>query len=158
MKNNFNKTFSFKTQMGIGDLGEKDFLKYYAALGPKKSVDDLTTDFILGNGKRVELKSESRTLEETENFFIELYSDVDASKIGGPCKARQDNVNYFIYYFPKNKTFFWFNTIELCDKFNNLALSGKWQIKTIRNRGYYTNGFAMPRIEFNDILMKKDTF
>src|SRR5271170_7514484 len=105
MKNNYNKVFDFKAQMAIGDQGEKDFLERYTSLAPKKSTKDRAVDFILGDGKKVELKSDSYSMEETENFFMEIYGCITTSKLGGPLRAKADNIDYFVYYFPKNKTF-----------------------------------------------------
>ena len=158
MKNNFGKVFDFKAQMAIGDKGEKDFLEQYKSLAPKKSVEDKTCDFILGNGKRVELKSDSYTMEETENFFMEIYGCITTSKLGGPLRARQDKVDYFVYYFPKNRTFFWFRTDELCERLEAIILTNKYKQKSIRNKGWSAIGYAIPRAEFTDLEMKKDTF
>ena len=158
MKNNFGKVFDFKAQMAIGNKGEQDFLTQYKSLGPVKSEDDKTFDFRLGNGKKVELKSDSYSMEETENFFMEVCGCITTAKLGGPLRAKQDKVDYFVYYFPRNKTFFWFRTDELCERLELIILTKKYKAKDIKNKGWTAIGYAIPRSEFADLEMKQDKF
>ena len=152
-----NKTFGFKAQMAIGDKGEKDFLKRYKDLNPVKS-EDRAIDFHLSDGKTVELKSDSYPMEKTENMFFETLSDMDSGKIGGVHRAKRDKIDYFVYYYPTNKTFFWFDVDKLHAAVEKLIKSGSYKAKIIRNSRWLTQGYALPRSAFKDIILKEDVF
>lgn len=143
------KTFHFGEQFNFGNKGESDFLKYYKAI----KSSDRAYDFIL-NKETVEIKTESRTLEQTPNFFIERYSDIDKLKPGGPWQSI--NTNYFIYYFINDKTFFWFKSKELCS-FLDIWIETQKPIY-IKNRTYTSVGFKVPRDIVSHLLIKVDKF
>lgn len=151
------EVFDFDAQLEVGNDGEEDFKRYYKSLRPKKS-EERKIDFILGDGQTVELKTDTYEMDKTPNFFMEMFGSVDESKIGGPWRAMQDGVNLFVYYFPKNKTFFWFKTEVLCKRLDSLVASGRFQPKEIRNKGWSARGYAIPRNELDEVLLKKDAF
>ena len=151
------QTFGFQEQLNIGNKGEKDFLRYFKELEPKKS-EAREVDFILKNGKTCELKSDSYLMEETPNYFMEMFSNTESGSLGGPFRAAQDNVDYFIYYFPKNKVFHWFETQKLCKLVEEKILILKLKPKNIRNKGWTTSGYCVPRSELESILIRKDVF
>lgn len=148
------KVFDFKTQMAIGDIGESHFCSRYAFLTPKKS-EERAIDFHLSDGKSVELKTDDYPIEATANFFMEITSH---GKLGGPYRAHQDNIDFFVYYFLKNQTFFWFDTKTLCPKLDELIKSNRFKIKIIKNKGWSAEGYAIPRAELESVLLKKDVF
>lgn len=149
--------FDFQEQLVVGNVGENDFLKYYAKLNPRKSLDR-KIDIFLGDGTSIELKTDTYNMEATENFFMELYSDESAGVIGGPWRAQQDHVEFFVYYFPKNKTFFWFKTEQLCAALETIISESRLNLKTIRNKGWNAQGYAIPRTRLEAALYKKETF
>lgn len=148
------KVFDFKTQMAIGDIGENHFCTRYADLAPKKSVER-AVDFHLADGRSVELKTDDYPMDSTANFFMEITSH---GKLGGPYRAQQDNIDLFVYYFLKNQTFFWFETKTLCPRLDTLIKSNRYKIKIIKNKGWSAEGYAIPRAEFESVLLKKDVF
>jgi hypothetical protein len=148
------KIFNFKTQMAVGDRGEKSFVESYPELAPQKS-EDRAIDFILKTGASVELKTDDYDMSATSNFFMEVTSH---GKLGGPYRAKQDNVDYFVYYFIKNRTFFWFNTNKLCDALDLIISEKKLKLKTIRNNGWEAQGYAVPREALESVLLKKHVF
>lgn len=150
------KVFDFQTQMKAGDLGEALFLKCYASLEPQKSHGDLRVDFHLKDGKTIELKADTYREEDTPNFFMEYFSDMNTGKKGGPWRALDDGIDYFVYLFLKNKTFYWFEPRVICpilDKF----IEGK-SYKQIKNKGWLTIGYTVPRDSLSGLLVKKDVF
>lgn len=151
------KTFGFKTQMGIGDAGERDFRTSYPELKPEKS-EDRAVDFILSNGQTVELKTDTYPMEKTPNFFMETLSDTNSGKLGGPWRAQQDGVAYFVYYFVTDKTFFWFDPKQLCLRLEKLIAEKKYRIKSIANRSWTTQGYAVPREDVADLCLRRDSF
>lgn len=149
-----NKVFNFKTQMAVGDKGESEFCLYYPELEPLKSKEK-SVDFILKDGRIVEVKTESRCMNTTPNFFMETMSH---GKIGGPWRAKQDGVDDFVVYFIQNKTFFWFEPITLCDRLEFLITTKKFKLKTIWNPNWTAEGYAIPRSELEDVTLKQDVF
>ncbi len=152
------KKFDFKSQMKVGNSGESDFKQYYAELEPLKSVEDLKYDFTLKNGKTIELKCDTYPMEKTPNFFMEYYSDVNKEKIGGPWRAAKDNIDYFCYYFNKNKVFYWFNPNELVSFLDTYIELNQPNYKYIGNRGWVTNGIAIDRDIVGHLVKRKDIF
>lgn len=148
--------FDFDTQLGVGNDGESDFQKHYRSLRPKKS-NDRKIDFVLNTGKTVELKTDTYDMDKTPNFFMEMFGNIDDGKIGGPWRAMQDSVDFFVYYFPKNKTFFWFETVKLCGLLDQIVAAGL-QPKEILNKGWKARGYAVPRSSVTSALLRQDTF
>lgn len=151
------KPFDFNTQLVAGNEGESDFVKYYADEGPVKS-SDRSYDFLLANGKKVELKTDTYDMNDTMNFFMEMFGNVADSKIGGPWRALQDGVDFFVYYFPKNKIFFWFETTTLCKALDVVIAGNYIKPKEIRNKGWTTLGYAVPRESINGAVLKINSF
>lgn len=148
-------TFTFKEQLLVGEQGEKDFVRYHSGLSPQKSKD-LAYDFILADGTTVELKTDNYSMEKTSNFFMEAISDTKTGKLGGPSRAYKDGVTYFVYYFQRDKTFFWFETEKLFYRLKELVDSGRYKPKFVMNNGWSTAGFAIPRTEFETVLLRKE--
>jgi hypothetical protein len=134
--------FQFKKQLNIGDDGEKLFLKTYQSRQSKKA-DGIKFDFFIDDGKTVELKTDTYSMSRTPNFFMEYFGNKDSGAIGGPWRALRDKVDYFVYLFLYDRTFFWFDPKTLCPfldgEINNL------RPKEIPNRTWTTVGFAVPR-------------
>jgi len=152
-----NELFDFDKQLEVGNEGESDFQKYYESLGPQKPKDR-AIDFILANGTTVELKTDTYDMDKTPNFFMEIFGSIDEGKIGGPWRAMQDGVDFFVYYFPKNRTFFWFRTVSLCNRLDSVISNYSLAPKEIRNKGWTARGYAVPRDTLSDIEYRKDTF
>lgn len=151
------RTFDFDEQLSVGNRGESDFIKFYSSMKPIKS-QDRSIDFVLANGKTVELKTDTYDIERTPNFFMEIFGDITESKIGGPWRALQDGVTFFVYYFPKNRTFFWFDTVVLCRRLDDIVSRNSLLPKEIKNKGWSARGYAVPRAELIDIEYQRDTF
>ena len=147
------KLYSFKKQLEEGNKGEDLFLSCYKNLNPRKfSTNDY--DIIINKNDKVEIKCDTWDEKDTPNFFIERYSNDKKKNDGGPFRAK--NSKYFIYLFIKNKTFYWFCPNKLCDFLSN-RLKG-YEKKYIRNNGYYTIGYLVPRIDLEHLLIRKDKF
>lgn len=146
------KTFDFKEQLKVGAKGEDLFLALY----PKaEKTDGIKHDFIL-NGKTIELKTDSYDMETTKNFFMEHISDIkglkdsdgklgreNGVKMGGPWRALEDGVDYFVYLFQKQKKCFWFKPKPLVEFLNEHIKTLGY--KVIRNKGWSSRGYAVER-------------
>ena len=144
------KIFDFKTEMNKGDKGELEFLKYYP-----KAVKHPTRehDFDL-DGKKIELKSDFYTFEDTDNFFIERYSDYDKLKDGSVWQSA--HCDYFVYYFINEGVFFWFDMTKF-RKFLDEYIKNKSYV-LIRNRAWTALGYKVPRDICKDFIIKQDNF
>ncbi len=142
------EVFTFKKQIGVGNVGESLFLKTYA--GSIKSTD-LKYDFTY-NGKTVELKTDTYPMEKTANYFMEQYGSIEDKKLGGPWRAAQDNVDFFVYLYLADKKFFWFETKALKEFLDKQILSMRG--KSVWNKGYTTFGFAVPRDILEHLVIK----
>jgi len=153
--------FNFDDQKRIGDVGENDFLRIYESMGAKKSLTDFRMDFTLNDGKTVELKTDSYDMERTPNFFMEQLTVSDTgSNLGGPWRSKEHNIDFFVYYFVKNKVFFWFAPIPLCEFLNRFVEENKLKPISIPNKdrrgGYYEAlGFKIPRDVVASLLIRE---
>lgn len=154
------KVFNFNDQRRIGDIGESDFVKVYENLKPKKSEANFQIDFTLSNGKTVELKTDSYDMERTPNFFMEQMTiSGKNSNLGGPWRAKEHKLDYFVYYFLKNKSFFWYEPKPLCKFLDKFVEEYKLKPISIPNkdsRGNYYEalGFKIPRDSIIHLLLK----
>ena len=147
------KTFNFDEQLKVGDKGEKDFITVHQNDGPVKSKD-LKYDFILSNGKRVELKTDTYNVNATPNFFIEILGNTNSGQLGGPWRALADGIDYFVYYYMTNGIFFWFETQKLCTKLSEIIATLNLIPKEIKNTSWSTRGYLIRRELLEDILLK----
>jgi hypothetical protein len=152
------KTFSFDKQLAVGDTGESDFCRYYDNLSPVKSKQDMSYDFLLNTGEKVELKTDTYNMEDTGNFFMEIFGDIEKSKMGGPWRAMQDSVQYFVYYFKNNKTFFWFDVSMLCNALDSIIAKHHFTPREIKNKNWITRGYLIPRELLKDYMIRTDVF
>ena len=132
---------SFSKSLEVGKAGELAFMELWPGL---ERLDGRTHDFFSpSSGKTIELKTDSYDMNKTANFFIELWSDLEQEKVGGPWQARKNATDLWIYYFRQNQTAFEFNVAELAewtDK-NHAA----YKPVHIFNPSWVTAGIKVPR-------------
>ena len=146
------KTFDFQKQLKVGAKGEELFLSLYPNV---TKTDGIKHDFEW-NGKTIELKTDTYSMEDTPNFFMEHISDVKSmdspkTKMGGPWRALEDGVDYFVYMFSKQKKCFWFRPKDLV-KFldEHIKTLG---YKVIRNKGWTSRGYAVAREKVSHLYL-----
>ena len=143
------KVFSFKEQLGVGATGERMFIEFYGGT----PSEDRKYDISHTDGK-IELKTDTYSMEKTGNFFMEKFGSIEDSKIGGPWRAAQDDIDFFVYFYVTDKTFFWFKSKQLVEFLEKYTATLK--AKTVRNKAYTTLGYAVPREALEHILFRKD--
>lgn len=143
------KLFSFLGQKSLGDVGEQLFFDFYKGNGVKKE-DGRLYDFSL-KGETIELKTDSYT---STNYFMEQYGNISKSSLGGPWRALKDEVNWFVYFFIKERTFYWFEPKPLCAFLDVYILDKKPKI--IHNKNYETLGWTVDRDLIKDLLKRED--
>jgi hypothetical protein len=152
---NFKKTFSFHKQLKKGGIGEKLFIECYHDLHPVKSPMK-EVDIFINNNEKVELKSDFYSQEDTPNLFIELIGNTVNNKLGGPHLSLQNDIDWFVYLYINDRTFYWFNTKELCDFIDNNG--HKYETKEIKNYGWSSLGLLVPREDIQNLVKRKDIF
>lgn len=147
--------FDFGVQDKIGKKGEAIFLAKYPEF--KHIGSDIWTknDFVNAKGEVVELKTDTYDMDRTPNFFIEVFSKDTTFSPGG--FFRSNNATYYVYFFLKNRTAFWFKPEDLIRKMDNPGFFNRELIK-VANLEYNTLGLTINRDYFNDILLKKETW
>ena len=133
------KTFGWKTQLSVGQRGEKLFQETY----PKSTQTDGRIDDFILDGERIELKSDSYEMSKTSNVFLEFYGNTDKKSVGGPWRTAQDDIKWFVYLFLHDKKFFWYESKKLVKFLDEHIKTLKPKI--VRNKGYDTCGFAVSR-------------
>ncbi len=150
-----NKVFGFQTQLKQGEKGEQYFIKCYHELNPRKS-SAREVDIFINDNETVELKSDSYPESETENFFIELVGSTKTGKLGGAHLAHKNDINYFVYHYTTDKTFYWFRPVDLVKYIEENG--HEFEKKEIMNRGWSSLGLLIPRHKIEHLLVKKDKF
>lgn len=151
------KIFGFKEQLNVGNSGEDLFIKLYKDLNPSKG-DGKIEDIILGDSKTIEIKTDSYDINKTPNLFIEHYGNISKKKFGGPWRALNDNIDYFVYLFIKQRHFFWFSPKKLVERVELLHSRNMVESKYIRNPHYETLGYIVNRNLLTDIIIREDNF
>ncbi len=143
--------FIFENSLKEGQKGEELFLNIFKDRLVR--LDGKNADFKLLDGRTVELKSDYYDNNKTSNFFFERYSDKDRLTNGGPWQALDKNIDLFVYWFPKNKTIYVFNTKKLVEKLNSIVES--YELVDIPNKSWITSGYKIPRNYLQDIILQE---
>lgn len=134
---------NFNDSLKKGKLGERWLFENWPHPG-LEVLDGRKSDFIdIRTGKKLELKTDSYNMYNTPNFFIEMWSDVDKLKPGGPNQALLHGSDIWVYLFINNNTYFIFDTQKLVDYIKEN--SHKYTVVTVNNRSWTTTGYKVPR-------------
>lgn len=144
------RVFGFKAQLAVGAAGERRFLAHYQDVRP---LDGRRGDFAGNRGAIIELKSDSRAASDTANFFMERFSSVERSAIGGPWQALEHGADYFVYMFSCGRAA-WFEVAALVSFLD--ACADQFEQRAIRNRGWTGLGWLVPQSAVADLIVKLD--
>lgn len=144
---------NFHADLAVGQAGERELI----ALAAKHNVvltqtDGRKGDLLDVDGNLWEVKSDGYDHDRTVNFFLEIMSDVDKGKLGGPAQALMNNCKYYAYFFVKNRIAYIFDTADLIEQMKRVNLG---QQKQIRNVRWTTIGYATPRSLFKPLFVWK---
>lgn len=118
---------------------------------PLLTYPERAFDFWRVDGKKVEVKTDWYSLDSTEFFFIERWSDVDKKKPGGPWQS-QDKADIFVYLFIRDGVYFEFDDMDaLVNRLEDLTK--KLKLIRIRNRGYSGGGYKVPLADLADLYV-----
>ena len=140
------KSFKWKDQLEVGSRGEELLMEHYPT--PLVIYAAHRADFRrLSDGKLVELKTDTYSLEKTENIFAERWGNIEEKKPGGPWRARKDRVGVFIYYFSGHNVWLEWDTKELCKLLDKLTKKSK--LVYIKSSGWCVAGY---KVAIRDVL------
>lgn len=143
------KAFDFKQQLKIGTRGEALFLANYRE--PLDLHPENDGDFVVrSTGAKLELKTDSYSMDKTENFFVERWSDLQRQRPGGPWQALGHGCSLFVYLFVNNATYFEFRDLpKLVERLEDLTKDKGFV--TVRNKAWTTAGFKVKREALKDL-------
>jgi hypothetical protein len=137
---------NFARDLKVGQAAELSFIKLAASHGIiLTQTDGRKGDLVDIEGKLWECKGDQYDHNKTANFFIELFSDVEAAKKGGPWQALDNKCDYFVYFFSANKIAYIFSTEDLVRQVDHYLSIEKPPLIEIRNRAWITVGAKVPR-------------
>lgn len=143
---------SFAKSLAKGKLGEDLLNEVWPTL---RRLDGRKADFVdTISGLRIELKSDSYNMEKTPNFFIEIWSDIDRHKVGGPWQALEHGSDLWIYMFQANRTMFIFEVATLVATLEKLV--DEYPRIEIPNKSWTTIGVKVPRERLSHIYEKRE--
>ena len=159
-------TFDFHTQLKLGDEGERIFMKHFGNLFHKNNNKNVKLpDFIHKNtGALAEIKYDDspRAIRNAKNFqvnfFVELYSNSKFKSLGGPFRAVEEGVDYYVYIFKEPFRIFLFDAVKFRDTASTLIGSKKYKDLFIKNKCWHTQGYAIPIHLFKNCEIKSETF
>jgi hypothetical protein len=144
------KAFSFKDQLAIGEDGERLFIECYPR--PLRKNHSRNSDLVcLVTGERIELKTDTYPVGETDNFFIERWSNLEEQKPGSLWQSRR-KADVFIYYYSNDGLYWEFRNIKaLIKRLEDLEKQGLLPVRTVPNKGWTTSGFLVKRRLIEDL-------
>jgi hypothetical protein len=84
-------------------------------------------------------------MAKTPNFFMERWSNREKQAPGGPWQALLKGSTCFVYLYIGDRTWFVCEDLPaLCEELDTLVTQLK--PKQIMNRGWITEGYAVPRV------------
>lgn len=134
---------NFKKSLAAGAKGED---RIHAMFPKWTRKDGRKEDFVTEDGLLVEVKTESRTTEQTPNVALEVESS--PGKPGAIQRAVNDGVSLVVYLFADDKMFF-YDATRLLDfmKVND----SKYRVVKIANRTYNTTIIVVPRADLKEV-------
>ncbi len=132
----------FHKDLARGKAGELAVQKLWPELIP---TDGRSGDFVLPNGDKVEVKSDSYNHDVTPNFFIELVSNVEKGKSGGPAQAAEHGCKYYCYYYSSHNIAYIFEVADLIKQVEDYVRMFNPKPVEVRNIRWTTIGLKVSR-------------
>ena len=145
-------TFSFETQLKLGNEGEQLFYnKYKDYFEKNNSQNVMAPDFInKKTGALAEIKFDNSTRAARDsnnlqkNFFVEMFSNSREMTLGGPFRAVEEGVDYYVYMFKEPFRIFIFDAVKFKNKAARIINKNDFRELFIKNKTWYTSGYALP--------------
>ena len=138
--------YNFRSSLKQGAAGEDRLHKLFPAWTRK---DGKKEDFVTPEGKKVELKTEGRTTEQTPNLALEWESS--PGKPGAIRRACDDLIDYIIYLYADDKYFVYRPEELLLFMVENEDL---YRMVKVQNSTYTTLVLLVPRDAVKHLLVE----
>ena len=155
--------FDFDTQLNLGKEGEEKFASLYPCFKYNNDENCKEPDFVhKQTGAIVEIKYDDsvRAIRGADNkqlnFFVEQFSNTDALTLGGPFRAVQEGVDYYVYMFKNPFRIFIYDAVKFRDIASELIYNGRYKECFIKNKGWWTSGFPLPIGAFEEARVEGD--
>ncbi len=140
------KIFDFHTQNRVGDAGARIIEDNYPEKLQKLQYDSPIGDYMLPDGRILEMKTDTYPLARTPNFFMEFYSNTQKGTYGGPWRAYHLGADIFLYLYLTDKVYYEFHDLQaLVAELEKLVKENKTQAVVVQNRKFTTTGFKVDR-------------
>lgn len=94
--------------------------------------------------------------KDTGNFFWERYSSLTTKREGGAHRSLLEGIDVLCYYITVTGTVYYFNDMQaLVIRIDDYVKRKKPRLHYIKNQGYTTAGYALPRLHFSDLYTKE---
>lgn len=143
------KVFDWKTQLAIGEEGERIFAEHYHDK-PLTKIEAHYADFKTKEGEVLELKTDTYPMSKTPNFYFERYSDMKKKSPGGIWQSMDKGVQVFCYFFKSDGVYFEFRDMPALKQCVEDYIRDKSYV-IIRNKGYSSQGYKIPRSLLNHL-------
>lgn len=114
-----------------------------------EQLDGRHSDFLTQDGEAIELKTDRRDSRTSPNVFLEVFSNLEKQRPGGPYQAFGRGSTVYAYYFALDKRLFVYDTVKLLKHLE----ANKYKVHRILNRGWITTGVAVPRANLEAALV-----
>jgi len=155
--------FDFEEQLKLGKEGELKFAELYPCFKYNNDKDVMAPDFVhkeTGSIAEVKYDNSVRALKDKNgnqlNFFVEQYSNHAEMTLGGPFRAVEEGVDYYVYMFKQPFRIFIFDACKFRDMAAELIYSGLYKECFIKNKGWWTSGFPLPIEMFKECRVEGD--
>lgn len=127
---------NFVRDLARGKEGELFLLEQFPSL---VRTDGRKFDFTTSAGVPLEVKFD---FLKYPNIFLEIISNSNKESPGAIWQSLLNGVEYFVYVFKHDSSVRIYRVSELC--WYLFKTHGKYSIKKVRNKTYYTHGYAIP--------------
>ena len=156
-------TFDFNDQLQLGKEGEQKFALLYPCFDYNNAKDVMAPDFVhkeTGSVAEVKFDDSKRALKDKDgnqlNFFVEQFSNTRAMTLGGPFRAVDEGVDYYVYMFKSPFRIFIYDAVKFRDMAAELIYNGRYKECFIKNKGWWTSGFPLPIKAFEEARVEGD--
>ena len=119
-------------------------------------------DFVDTKGRTLELKFDVSDRARRDqngyqlNFFMETVSNNRKNTPGGVFRAQEEKVDFFVYMFEAPFRMFILDTKKTAAMVLKLVASGYYRKCSIKNKYYWTEGYALPIDMFTNCVTSFD--
>jgi len=156
-------TFDFNDQLVLGKEGEEKFAQLYPCFNYNNDKDVMAPDFVhkeTGTVAEVKYDDSIRARRDNEgnqlNLFVEQWSNTNAMTLGGPFRAVEEGVDYYVYMFKSPFRIFIYDAVKFRDRAAELINNGYYKECFIKNKGWWTSGFPLPIEKFEVCRVEGD--